>query len=178
MSTVIHKPAFISSINLVMYMTSFEITGDEFVIPRDSIGPNTLNTSTHKSRILALCGSAIAEVTGYGSKECVAGEMFPENDVDYNFPNKSDIRIVSRSDNAAFIGITPYPDKVLATDRIPLSPNDTYTVSQGSLAVVLCDSFTVNGTASTETYKILVCQNNDAVVVAASNGQIIKFTAV
>ena len=76
-----------------MYMTSFEITGDEFVIPRDSIGPNTLNTSTHKSRILALCGSAIAEVTGYGSKECVAGEMFPENDVDYNFPNKSDIRI-------------------------------------------------------------------------------------
>jgi len=178
MATVIHKPTFISSMKLVMYMTSFEITGDEFVIPRDSMGPDTLSTSTYKSRILALRGSGCAEVTGYGSKECRAGELFPENNVDYPFPSGSDVRIVSRSDNAAFIGITPYPDKVLATDRIQLSSGDTYTVNQGSLAVVLCDNFTVNGNASTDTYKILACQISDAVVVAASHGQIIKFTAV
>jgi hypothetical protein len=178
MNAINHKPTFIPSIKLIVYMTSFEIVGDELIVQRDVMGPSLLNTSTHKSRILGLRGTARVEIPGYGVKECVAGDMFPEDGIDYDFPKESNIHIVSSSDNTAFIGITPYPNKVMVTDRIQLSPNDTYTVSQGSLAVILCDSFTVNGNESTESYKILTCQNTDAVVVAASQGQIIKFTAV
>jgi len=175
MSTIIHNSTVIPSVNMVLGMIEFQNTGDELIFPVDIFEDIT----TFKPVTLALTGSGTCEIVGHSPKDCLPGDIFPETGVNYQWTSGEDVRVAASSDDSKLIVVSPFLDCSLTTEKIQLSANDTCTINKGSLAIVLCDNFTVNGTPYLfDKFKILSCQSTDANVVALTDCCVIKFTAV
>ena len=101
--------------------------------------------------------------------------IWPEDNINYNV-DSAGVPVTAIEDNTRLYCVHPYPGDTLDINRVTVSSGDNHTISTGTIALVFGNSFTVNGNASADNPKILVCQNNDAVIAAASECKIVKFT--
>ena len=169
-------PKDYGSLKMLATMTLFENAGDSLRYAYDlPDAVPVINSNNYHDRHTVFTGSFTGSLPGLNRTEGSIGYVWPEDGVDYN-PGSEGFYIEAIEDNTQLHCVHPYPGNTLDVKKVELLPGDSHTISKGTLSLIFGDSFTVNGNASTDNPKILVCQNNDAVIVTATDCKIVKFT--
>lgn len=163
---------------LKMYvtLTHFETAGDSlrYAFDKTDTVP-VVNSSNYFEKQMIIAGSVTVEFPGMDVITAAPGYIWPEDNINYNV-DSAGVPVTAIEDNTRLYCVHPYPGDTLDINRVTVSSGDNHTISTGTIALVFGNSFTVNGNASADNPKILVCQNNDAVIAAASECNIVKFT--
>jgi hypothetical protein len=165
--------------NLKMFttLTIFEYTGDTLRYSFDKIDTEPLvNGDKYFSRHTVIKGSFTGELAGMSPRSVSTGFIWPDDGVDYHM-DSTGFLITADEDDTQLHCVHPHPGYKININRVTLASGDAHTISQGTISLIFGAGFTVNGNASVDNPKILVCQNGDAEIVASADCEIIKFTA-
>jgi hypothetical protein len=166
--------------NLKMFttLTMFEYAGDTLRYSFDKIDSDPLvNADKYFNRHTVIKGSFTGELAGMAPRSVSTGFIWPDDGIDYHM-DSAGFLVTADEDDTQLHCVHPYPGCKIEINRVPLAAGETHTISQGTISLIFGTGFTVNGNASTDNPKILVCQNSSADIVASAECEIIKFTAV
>lgn len=169
-------PKTYESLKMYVTLTHFDSAQDylRYAFDKTDTIP-IVNSSNYFEKQMVIAGSLLVEFPGMDPITATPGYIWPEDGIDYNV-DSSGVPVTAIEDNTRLYCVHPYPGDSLDINRVTLSSGDSHTISQGTIALVFGNNFTVNGNVSTDNPKILVCQNGDAGIVASSECKIVKFT--
>jgi len=166
-------------LGLNVYTTTFENSGDtKSVFSQEILGRRLweINSENFLFKYLSIKGKFTFKLDAYEPMEINPGDMFPENNINYSMLMHQNIKITAETNNASYIVVSPFGSTEVISEKITIVPGDTYTINKGTFAVVIANSYILNGVELFENPKTLDCAANDAIVTTIAPGYIIKFT--